>query len=136
MSQTLSLFQQPDDFMYDGILIGNGMADNPLRDLSAWRVTVPGVIGQPEYDNPKKLFYSYLIDIRRVDIMEGVVLQLLIIYKLNRLGENIKIYLYFQSFSDIGRVHVVEILPHGRHIIKVLALDDCDACASGAIVLT
>ena len=60
--------------MYDGILMGNGMADNPLRDLSAWRVTVPGVIGQPEYDNPKKLFYSYLIDIRRVDIMEGGVL--------------------------------------------------------------
>ena len=46
--------------------------DGPLRDLSAWRVTVPEVLTMAEPENPNRCYYTYLVDIRRVDVLEGM----------------------------------------------------------------
>ena len=43
----------------------------PLHDLSAWRVTIPAIASKPELDNPRKYFYSYVLDVNRLDVVEG-----------------------------------------------------------------
>jgi hypothetical protein len=45
--------------------------DSLLRDLSAWRVTIPALVAKPDPDNPKRHLHSFVIDIRRVDVLEG-----------------------------------------------------------------
>ena len=45
--------------------------DGPLRDLSAWRVMVPEVLVKAEPENPNRCYYTYLVDVRRVDVIEG-----------------------------------------------------------------
>ncbi|KAI0214870.1 Sorting nexin-14 [Lamellibrachia satsuma] len=44
--------------------------DGPLRDLSAWRVMVPEVLVKAEPENPNRCYYTYLVDVRRVDVIE------------------------------------------------------------------
>ena len=36
-----------------------------LHDLSAWRVTIPAIASKPELENPRKNFYTYVIDVNR-----------------------------------------------------------------------
>ena len=43
----------------------------PLRDLSAWRVTIPNILAKPEPDNPRKYYQTFSIDVRRVDVLES-----------------------------------------------------------------
>ncbi len=43
----------------------------PLHDLSAWRVTIPAIASKPELDNPRKNYYSYVLDVNRLDVLEG-----------------------------------------------------------------
>ena len=45
--------------------------DGPLRDLSAWRVTIPRVSSHVDPDNPRRTQLCYSIQVRRVDVMEG-----------------------------------------------------------------
>ncbi|XP_046344151.1 sorting nexin-14-like isoform X1 [Haliotis rufescens] len=48
------------------------LPDPPKHDLSTWRVTVPRIGARPDPDNPKKQFFVFIIDVRRVDVPEGV----------------------------------------------------------------
>ena len=43
----------------------------PLHDLSTWRVTIPAIASKPELDNPRKNYYSYVLDVNRLDVVEG-----------------------------------------------------------------
>ncbi len=43
----------------------------PLHDMSAWRVTIPAIASKPEIDNPRKYYYSYVMDVNRLDVLEG-----------------------------------------------------------------
>lgn len=45
--------------------------DGPLRDLSAWRVTIPDIVAKPDPDNPKKMISMFHIEVRRVDVLEN-----------------------------------------------------------------
>ena len=45
--------------------------DGPLRDLSAWRVTIPRVSSHADPDNPRRTQLCYSIQVRRVDVLEG-----------------------------------------------------------------
>lgn len=45
--------------------------DGPLRDLSAWRVTIPDIVAKPDPDNPKKMICMFHIEVRRVDVLES-----------------------------------------------------------------
>jgi len=48
------------------------MSSDRLCDLSAWRVTIPKIRAKPEPDNPRKQMFIFCIEVRRVDITEGV----------------------------------------------------------------
>lgn len=37
-------------------------------DLSTWRVTIPRIGARPDPENPKKQFFVFIIDVRRVDV--------------------------------------------------------------------
>ncbi|XP_076459987.1 sorting nexin-14-like isoform X3 [Babylonia areolata] len=41
------------------------------HDLSSWRVTIPRTGVRPDPDNPRKHYYVFIIDVRRVDVQEG-----------------------------------------------------------------
>ncbi len=43
----------------------------PKYDLSAWRVTITDVIEKPDAENPRKTYFAFLTDIRRVDVLES-----------------------------------------------------------------
>ena len=45
--------------------------EGPLHDLSAWRVTVPELIAAPEPDNPRRSYAAFLVEVRRVDVLES-----------------------------------------------------------------
>lgn len=47
------------------------MDDGPLRDLSAWRVTIPEILPKPDPDNQRKSIFYFVIDVRRVDVLES-----------------------------------------------------------------
>ncbi|KAH9495459.1 Sorting nexin-14 [Bulinus truncatus] len=49
----------------------NSDFDHSLHDLSSWRVTIPRIGARPDPENPKKQFFVFIIDIRRLDIEEG-----------------------------------------------------------------
>ena len=40
-------------------------------DLSTWRVTIPRIGARPDPENPKKQFFVFIIDVRRVDVSNG-----------------------------------------------------------------
>ena len=40
-------------------------------DLSTWRVTIPRIGARPDPENPKKQFFVFIIDVRRVDMSNG-----------------------------------------------------------------
>lgn len=42
-----------------------------VRDLSSWRVTIPRTGARPDPDNLHKQYYVFIIDIRRLDVIEG-----------------------------------------------------------------
>ena len=42
-----------------------------LRNLSAWRLTIPNVTAQTDPENPKRQQYFYSVQVRRVDVVEG-----------------------------------------------------------------
>ena len=44
--------------------------DGPDRDLSAWRVTIEGLLPVPDPENPKKIIHVYNIRVRRIDVLE------------------------------------------------------------------
>ncbi|ELT98993.1 hypothetical protein CAPTEDRAFT_203562 [Capitella teleta] len=44
--------------------------DSLLRDLSAWRVTIPALVAKPDPDYPKRHLHSFVVDVRRVDVLE------------------------------------------------------------------
>lgn len=48
--------------------------NDALHDLSSWRVTVPRTGARPDLDNIRKQYYVFIIDVRRVDVQEGVIL--------------------------------------------------------------
>ena len=41
-------------------------------DLSTWRVTIPRIGARPDPENPKKQFFVFIIDVRRVDMSNGM----------------------------------------------------------------
>lgn len=45
--------------------------DGPLRDLSAWRVSIPEIVARPDPDNQRKTVYMFNIEVRRVDVLEN-----------------------------------------------------------------
>lgn len=45
--------------------------DGPLRDLSAWRVSIPEIVARPDPDNQRKTIYMFNIEVRRVDVLES-----------------------------------------------------------------
>ena len=50
------------------------MSDGPLRDLSAWRITIPVIVPKPDPsdpDNQKKNNFAFSIEIHRVDVLES-----------------------------------------------------------------
>ena len=42
------------------------------HDLSSWRVTIPRIGARPDPENPKKQFFVFIIDVRRVDVAAGL----------------------------------------------------------------
>ncbi|GFR71743.1 sorting nexin-14 [Elysia marginata] len=48
-----------------------GCADDcSMHDLSSWRVTIPRIGARPDPDNPRKQYFVFIIDVRRVDVRE------------------------------------------------------------------
>ena len=45
--------------------------DCSMHDLSSWRVTIPRIGARPDPDNPRKQYFVFIIDVRRVDVREG-----------------------------------------------------------------
>ncbi|XP_059174499.1 sorting nexin-14-like isoform X2 [Physella acuta] len=45
--------------------------DHSMHDLSSWRVTIPRIGARPDPENPRKQYFVFIIDIRRLDIEEG-----------------------------------------------------------------
>ena len=45
--------------------------DGPLRDLSAWRVTIPEILVKQDPENPKRNIHPFRIEVRRVDVLES-----------------------------------------------------------------
>ena len=45
--------------------------DGPLRDLSAWRLTIPKIVLKPDPDNLRKNIHVFVIEVRRVDVLES-----------------------------------------------------------------
>jgi hypothetical protein len=41
------------------------------RNLSSWRVTIPRTGARPDPDNIRRQYYVFIIDVRRLDVMEG-----------------------------------------------------------------
>ena len=58
--------------MIEDSLLGE---DGPKHDLSAWRITIPTIATRPEMDNPRKNFYTFVIDVRRLDVTDGTYLK-------------------------------------------------------------
>jgi hypothetical protein len=56
------------DCIDDASLVGD---DEPVRDLSAWRVTIPRIMSKRDPDNLRKQFFVFCIDVRRIDVTEG-----------------------------------------------------------------
>ncbi|GFO18602.1 sorting nexin-14 [Plakobranchus ocellatus] len=50
---------------------GQESGDCSLHDLSSWRVTIPRIGARPDPDNPRKQYFVFIIDVRRVDVREG-----------------------------------------------------------------
>ncbi|KAK3774463.1 hypothetical protein RRG08_000416 [Elysia crispata] len=44
--------------------------DCSLHDLTSWRVTIPRIGARPDPDNPRKQYFVFIIDVRRVDVRE------------------------------------------------------------------
>ncbi len=42
-----------------------GKQGENLHDLSAWRVTIPAIASKPELENPRKNYYTFVIDLNR-----------------------------------------------------------------------
>ncbi|XP_055877847.1 sorting nexin-14-like isoform X3 [Biomphalaria glabrata] len=45
--------------------------DHSMHDLSSWRVTIPRIGARPDPENPRKQYFVFIIDIRRLDVEEG-----------------------------------------------------------------
>ncbi|BFZ02791.1 hypothetical protein BsWGS_05830 [Bradybaena similaris] len=45
--------------------------DHSLHDLTSWRVTIPRIGARPDPENPRKQYFVFIIDIRRLDVKEG-----------------------------------------------------------------
>ncbi|KAK2154419.1 hypothetical protein LSH36_269g07049 [Paralvinella palmiformis] len=45
--------------------------DRPLKDLSAWRVTIPEILTKSDPDNPKREIHYFVVEVRRVDVLEN-----------------------------------------------------------------
>jgi len=45
--------------------------DRPLKDLSAWRVTIPEILTKSDPDNPKREIHYFVVEVRRVDVLES-----------------------------------------------------------------
>jgi sorting nexin-14 len=45
--------------------------ESHLRDLSAWRVTIPKIKTKPEPDNPRKHVFVFCIQVHRLDVVES-----------------------------------------------------------------
>jgi len=78
--------------------------DSPLRNLSAWRVSIPEVQLKPDPDNPKKTIFVFAIEVRRVDVLESTYAFLLLFLFLHLSPEKclfliIQIVFFFLSFS-------------------------------------
>lgn len=43
----------------------------PLRDLSAWRVSIPQIVPKPDPENNRKNIFVFEIEIRRIDVLEN-----------------------------------------------------------------
>ncbi|XP_064595473.1 sorting nexin-14-like isoform X2 [Liolophura sinensis] len=67
IASTGSLEDEIPDSMFEETMVYD---DSPVRDLSAWRVTIPRIGARPDPDNMKKQFFVYIIDVRRIDTGE------------------------------------------------------------------
>ncbi|XP_012936262.1 sorting nexin-14 isoform X1 [Aplysia californica] len=45
--------------------------DWSMNDLSSWRVTIPRIGARPDLENPRKQYFVFIVDVRRVDVGEG-----------------------------------------------------------------
>jgi hypothetical protein len=41
------------------------------HDLTTWRVTIPRLGARPDPENPKKQFFVFIVEIRRLDVTDG-----------------------------------------------------------------
>jgi len=55
----------------DDLSVDRAGDDEPMRDLSAWRVTIPRIMSKRDAENLRKQIFVFCIDIRRVDVVEG-----------------------------------------------------------------
>ena len=66
-----SLNSLEDDEVPDSMISDGEMPDFTqisIPDLSTYRVSIPRIGARPEPENPKKQFFVFIIDIRRVDM--------------------------------------------------------------------
>ena len=68
----LLLFQSRADSFEDMVHPFRLTCEGPLKDLSAWRVTIPEVIEKKqELENNKRNVHYFVIEVRRIDVLES-----------------------------------------------------------------
>ncbi|XP_069131952.1 sorting nexin-14-like isoform X2 [Argopecten irradians] len=65
---TIASCSSLDDEVPDSIAMEGSFQEFTLPDLSTWRVTIPRIGARPDPENPRKQYFVFIIDIRRVDL--------------------------------------------------------------------
>ncbi|CAL1530450.1 unnamed protein product [Lymnaea stagnalis] len=65
------IYSQPSISIEEDLVDTIADCDQSLHDLTSWRVTIPRIGARPDPENPRKQYFVFIIDIRRLDVEEG-----------------------------------------------------------------